>query len=190
MKTSSSLIATRRRLSGFTLIELMTVVAIMAVLASLTIVGFRVAQTTAARNRTAAFHSAIKSGLEQYFGENGEYPTPSDTSSSGQFQGKTYIIGPAIMLYQVLSGDGDSGIVLGSSKLGASDGEVTANEVEYITLTDMPREMVRSYENQWIVIDGFNLPFQYTKGPARARPGQQPPAQWGIAPDCSLAVVA
>ena len=106
---------------GFTLMELMTVVAIIAVLASLTIVGFKSAQVSASRNRTATFHAAIKSGLEQYFSDNGEYPTPKDTAGVDTFQGRRVIAGPSKMLYQALSGDGDSESVLGSPKLGPSN---------------------------------------------------------------------
>lgn len=173
MKTLSHF-TSRRRVRGFTLMELMAVIAIMATLAALTMVGFKHAQVTASRNRTAAFHRAIISGLEQYNNDNGEYPTPKNTTSVSNFQGKSYVTGGAAMLYQALSGDGDDQIVLGSAKLGPSDGEVSATEVKYVKMTDMPREMVFEAENNnWVLVDGFAHPFQYTKGPDRARPGEQ-----------------
>ena len=157
--------------------ELMTVVAIIAVLASLTIVGFKSAHTSASRNRTATFHAAIKSGLEQYFSDNGEYPTPRDTLGMDTFQGRRVVAGPSKMLYQALSGDGDSEIVLGNSKLGASDGKVDGIEVNYVKLLEMPVEMKRPATNGWVLVDGFNNPFQDTTGPDRPRPGQPPPPQ-------------
>lgn len=164
-------------MAGFTLMELMAVVAIMATLAALTLVGFKAAQVTAARNRTAAFHRAIISGLEQYFTDNGEYPTPKDGNATGSFQGKQFVVGGAKMLYQAMSGDGDDEIVLGKAKFGASDGKVVGDEVKVVKLTEMPREMQMNSDKGWILVDGFNHPFQYTKGPDRPRPGQPAPAK-------------
>lgn len=179
---------TSRRLSkGFTLMELMAVVAIMATLAALTMVGFRHAQTTAARNRTAAFHRAIISGLEQYSNDFGEYPTPRNTSAVGNFGGKQIPSGGAAMLYQALSGDGNDQILLGTSNASQSDGEVSAVEVQYVKLTDMPREMVlQADQNMWVLADGFNHPFQYTKGPDKPRPGQPQSAPTTMNPTYDL----
>ncbi len=157
---------------GFTLMELMAVVAIMATLAALTMVGFRHAQTTAARNRTAAFHRAIISGLEAYNNDFGEFPTPKNPMDTANFAGRTIVSGGAAMLYQALSGDGNDQIVLGSSGSTPSDGSVSAQEVQYVKMADMPREMIMETGNSWVLIDGFNRPFQYTKGPDRPRPGQ------------------
>jgi len=158
---------------GFTLMELMAVVAIMATLAALTMVGFRHAQTTAARNRTSAFHRAIISGLEQYNNDFGEYPTPKNPMTIGNFAGKQIVAGGSAMLYQALTGDGNDQIVLGTSGATPSDGEVSAKEVQYTKMTDMPREMImQAGDDMWVLTDGFNRPFQYTKGPDKARPGQ------------------
>jgi len=159
------------------MMELLTVVAIIAVLASLTIVGFKSAQISASRNRTATFHAAIKSGLEQYFSDNGEYPTPKDSLGMDTFQGRRVVAGPSKMLYQALSGDGDSEILLGTPRLGPSDGRVAGIEVDYVKLVEMPVEMKRPATSGWVLVDGFNNPFQYSKGPDRARPGQPPPPQ-------------
>lgn len=177
----------RRLPRGFTLMELMAVVAIMATLAALTMVGFRHAQTTAARNRTAAFHRAIISGLEQYNNDFGEFPTPKNAAAVGNFGGKTITAGGAAMLYQALSGDGNDQLVLGSSGATQSDGEVSAQEVQYVKLTDMPREMVlQADQTMWVLADGFNHPFQYTKGPDKPRPGQPQGAPQSMNPTYDL----
>ena len=162
----------KNRRSGFTLMELMAVVAIMATLAALTMVGFRHAQTTASRNRTAAFHRAIISGLEAYNNDFGEFPTPKNPMEMSNFAGRSIVSGGAAMLYQALSGDGNDQIVLGTSGATQSNGEVSAQEVQFVKMTDMPREMVMQAGESWVLIDGFNRPFQYTKGPDKARPGQ------------------
>jgi prepilin-type N-terminal cleavage/methylation domain-containing protein len=163
-----------RSMRGFTLMELMAVIAIMITLAALTMVGFKSAQVTAARNRTSAFHKSISVGLEQYFQDAGEYPTPRDTSTETNIQGKRYIVGPAKMLYQVLSSDGDDQIVLGQPRFGASDGQWNSEESKYIRMTDMPKELKMRTNDGIFLIDGFNKPFQYTKGPDRPIPGQPP----------------
>jgi prepilin-type N-terminal cleavage/methylation domain-containing protein len=172
---NSRLFPLRGTSRGFTLMELMAVVAIMATLAALTMVGFRHAQTTAARNRTAAFHRAIISGLEQYNNDFGEFPTPRNPQAVGNFSGREIVSGGASMLYQALSGDGNDQIVLGTAGATQSDGEVSASEVQFVKITDMPRELVMQSGNTWVLADGFNRPFQYTKGPDKPRPGEQPP---------------
>ncbi len=172
MTTLDTSYGRRRAQSGFTLLELMAVIAIIATLAALTLVGFKSAQTTASRNRTAAFHRAIQSGLEQYFNDNGEYPTPKDSTNEGNFQGKSYKTGGARMLYQALSGDGSDAIMLSSAGT-ASDGKVSGDvEIANVKLTEMPREMRVESDNGWVLVDGFNHPFQYTKGPDRSRTGE------------------
>lgn len=155
--------------------ELMAVIAIMVTLAALTMVGFKSAQITASRNRTSAFHKSISVGLEQYFQDAGEYPTPRDPTSQTSIQGKRFIVGPAKMLYQVLSSDGDDQIVLGQSRFGPSDGQWSTEESKYIRMTDMPKEMKLQTQDGFFLVDGFNKPFQYMKGPDRPRPGQPPP---------------
>lgn len=73
--------------TAFTLLELMTVMAIIAVLAGLVLKGAGYAQNKAARDRAAAEIAAISVALESYKADNGEYPTthpdiPTDKSPS------------------------------------------------------------------------------------------------------------
>ena len=151
----------RRLRAGFTLMELMVVIAIIALLASMTVMGFRYAQTAAMRNRTTAFHKAIMSGLTAYNAEYGEYPRPKRGEQVGTFSNKTYSIGSASMLYQAMSGDGDSEIELSSSVLGASNGKVEGPEIQHVMMKEMPNEISRKYTSGWILVDGFGHPFQY-----------------------------
>lgn len=65
---------------GFTLVELLVVMAIIGVLASLAIGGFRTAQ---ARGRDATRKSDLKQiahSLELYYGDYGQYPNVAGTS--------------------------------------------------------------------------------------------------------------
>lgn len=154
----------RRSKSAFTLIELLVVIAIMALLASLTMMGFSSASINASRNRTAAFHRAIMSGLENYHSENGEYPEPRSSGKRTNFGTSQYEIGGALMLYQALSGDGDDEIKSANSRRSASDGAAqTDTEIANIMLKEMPREMTqKTSTGEWLVMDGFGHPFQYT----------------------------
>lgn len=153
----------RRSSRGFTLIELLVVIAIMAILAALTLGVYSYATKGAARNRTTALHRAIISGLESYNSEFGEYPEPSNSGQTDEFNGKPYNTGGARMLYQALSGDGTNAIVIGTGAQSASDGRWSAEEK--MLLTDMPKEMYTlGGTNRYMLFDGFGHPFQYTKG--------------------------
>lgn len=151
----------RRRRAGFTLMELMVVIAIMALLATLTLMGFRFAQISAMRNRSTAFLKGISSGLENYHHEFGEYPRAKKASMTSQFGSKSYNVGGALMLYQALSGDGDSEIDIASGSLGASDGRIEGTEVSRVMFKEMPLEMWKRDTSGYVVVDGFGHPFQY-----------------------------
>lgn len=155
-----------RRQAGFTLMELLVVISIIALLAGLTVGSFGYAQRAAMRGRTATMHQAIISGLDAYHIEYGEYPEPAD-SSEETINNLSYNVGGAKMLYQALSGDGSNAIVIGSGSTTASDGKW--DDTEKRMLADMPVEMYSKKEggqnvNKFMLFDGFGHPFQYTKG--------------------------
>lgn len=152
----------RTSVRGFSLIELMVVVAIMALLATLTLWGMRYAQIKAKRDKTTGFHRSIISSLENYHSEFNEYPEPRADKTS-DFGGKEYQISGALMLYQALSGDGDNEIRLANSSGRPSNGRVDDNELDSIKMHDMPRDLWKDIGEGYIVIDGFGHPFQYTK---------------------------
>ena len=152
----------RRTAAGFTLLELLVVISIMALLASLTLMGFRHASMTSSRNRTSAFHRGIMSALENYRSDAGEYPEPRNTGQQTEFGSKRYDIGGALMLYQALSGDGDSEIKAASGGASSSDGKVDDDELAGVYMKEMPRELVLKTTNGWMLADGFTHPFQYT----------------------------
>lgn len=161
MRISS--IRSNQHTSGFTLLELLIVISIMALLASLTMMGFSSAQINSSRNRTSAFHRAIMSGLEAYHSDNGEYPEPRGSSQRVSFGTKDYDIGGALMLYQALSGDGNNEIKSDNTNTRSSNGIIDNDqEIAEIKLKEMPKEMSKQTPNGWMIMDGFGHPFQYT----------------------------
>lgn len=162
---------TNRRARGFTLLELLIVISIIALLASLTLMGFRHASITSSRNRTSAFHRTIVSSLENYKADNGEFPEPRNAAQETKFGTASYGIGGALMLYQALSGDGDSEVT-GSSSGAASNGKVDDAELPNIYWKEMPKEVILKTANGYLLVDAFGHPFQYTY-PSRPKQAAQ-----------------
>jgi prepilin-type N-terminal cleavage/methylation domain-containing protein len=151
---------------GFTLLELLVVIAIIAILAALTLGGFKYANEASSRNRTITAHAVIKAGLEQYKEKHGEYPEPNDPSSTTQVANVDIRVGGARMLYQALTGDGDSEIKLASPQGNISDGRLTDEETENAINAEMMNTknlVVKSTEGYYLA-DGWMRPFQYVKG--------------------------
>lgn len=63
-----------KRNRGFTLVELMIVMAVIAVLATMALIGFRTAQQAARDTERQSIVRGIQTGLECYMGDNGSYP--------------------------------------------------------------------------------------------------------------------
>jgi general secretion pathway protein G len=72
----------RRRQHGFTLIELMVVILIIGLLATIVVQNLRSATDKAKRVKAQADIAQIKSGLDRYYLDNGSYPT-SDQGPNG-----------------------------------------------------------------------------------------------------------
>lgn len=161
--------------SGFTVIELLVVITIIAMLFALTVGGYTYAQRSAARNRTTVAMNAIKSGLERYFNEFGEYPTPQNPEDSVAVASRTYRVGGAAMLYQALSGDGYDAIQMATTPANAgeamSNGSLEEQESKNVMLTDMPKEIWVNKDGRYYMVDGFGNPFQYQKAVAATAGG-------------------
>lgn len=72
-------VARRRREEGFTLVEMMVVLVIIGLLATVVIINVMPATEKAARTRVQADLSTIESAIEQYRLENGlRYPTTQE----------------------------------------------------------------------------------------------------------------
>jgi prepilin-type N-terminal cleavage/methylation domain-containing protein len=69
---------------GFTLVELMVVITVIGILASLVLVGMRRVQTTGRDARRIADLQQVRNGLEVYFSRNLSYPQFTNSSWSAQ----------------------------------------------------------------------------------------------------------
>lgn len=158
------------RPQGFTLIEMLVVISIIALLAALTMGGYTYAVNGSREKTTRGTFESVKTGLESYQAEFGEYPEPATPEQQADFpQGKSYNVGGAACLYQALSGDGFDqikGVTSSGSGDGsaASDGAISGTEeVSHVMLKEMPPSMWMRKGEQFILIDGFSRPFQYIK---------------------------
>ena len=157
-----------RRAPGFTLAEMMIVIAIIVVLAALTLGGYNLAMRGSKRKVTENTLMAVQSSLERYLEKFGEYPEPQTPDQPMQVMpGKSYNVGGARCLYQALRGDGFDAIKLAgntdSSGAGTSDGNFSEEEIERVLFQDMPPTLWRKVSGAYILVDAFGNPFQYAK---------------------------
>lgn len=73
-----------KRVRGFTIVELLVVVAVIGVLATISVVGFVQYQATQRDSERAAKATVIAEALEKYYEEHGEYPSCSTLSGNSQ----------------------------------------------------------------------------------------------------------
>ncbi len=109
-KVVSSVVRKPRFLASFTLVELLTVIAIIAILAALTLGAASGVMSKAARSRASAEVQAISTALESYKTDNGAYPASSGlltnspySTTDGSVSGGLYQKSSQL-LYQSLSG--------------------------------------------------------------------------------------
>lgn len=106
----------RIRPTSFTLIELLTVIAIIAILVGLTLAAYSGVFKMAARSRAHSEISAISGALENYKSDNGTYPIPSgpvftstNDYASGSPEVPTVYQDSSAFLYQQLTGQTNYG---------------------------------------------------------------------------------
>ncbi len=166
---------------AFTLVEMLIVVSIIALLASLTMGGYTYAMRSSKRRMTTGTFEAIKLALERYNTDFGEYP---ETTGSGQMEdfmpSKSYDVSGAACLYQALSGDGTDKIKLGSEEGQPSDGKTEGDEVQNMKLVELPKTIWMAKNGTYVMIDGFAKPFQYIKAALPTGVGADPPAPTSI----------
>lgn len=100
---------------GFSLVELLVVIMIIAILMGLTIIGTQYAMSKSNENKTRMQLKTLETGIEKYYTERLEYPNPSVSGSK--------------ILYMALTGDGITGVdSYGKPIFGSPDGKLVAAE--------------------------------------------------------------
>lgn len=165
------LLRPRRRIRAFTLVEILTVITIIAILAAIGIGGFSVAIEKSRGRKTLSMLAALKNNMEGYKNDAGEFPSPTNQDVTTEVKGKPFKSGGAIMLYQIMSGDGDDGIFGGakpSTGVPGSAAKIYWDEVvpptKQETTDKKDKPMVGGgIDTGFFLIDGWRKPFQYTK---------------------------
>ncbi len=157
-----------RAARGFTLLELMVVIGIIALLAALVLSSADFGPKEAKRRVTQSSMAAIESALERYLDKFGEYPTPVNPDETAEIMpGKSYRFGGAKCLYQALRGDGYDALQLEASAkpttAAASDGQFSIDELIRVIMRDLPPNLWRKVGSHYMLVDGFAQPFQYAR---------------------------
>jgi prepilin-type N-terminal cleavage/methylation domain-containing protein len=157
------------RFRGFTLIELIVTVSIIALLATLILVAMNHANTVAKR-RKAETHLRVMSGyLDSYRADFGTYPRPKEGSEnqSVTVSGTSYPAGGAVALYQALSGDGDAALEGGEVASKGEPGSLTESKVYWPELD--PRQstqrIVAQHNAMYMIVDPWGAPWRYRVPP-------------------------
>ncbi len=73
--------ANKKKTLGFTLIELITVICIVAILSSIGIYSFGKVQANARDSQRSSKLTVVSEALEKYYNQNGEYPSCADMTA-------------------------------------------------------------------------------------------------------------
>lgn len=158
----------RLRSAGFTMVEILVVISIIALLATLSIVAMGHANRTSNREKTKAYIKAIELNLERFKNDNGTYPRPKEGSegTTTTVSGNNYSVGGAIALYQALTADGDDGLEGGDTGSMGKPGSLADAKVYWADADPNGGQRVsRPADGKWFIADGFGVPMQYSVPP-------------------------
>jgi prepilin-type N-terminal cleavage/methylation domain-containing protein len=161
-------IRSTRTIHGFTMVEILVVISIIALLATLSIVAMGHANKAANREKSKAYLQTIQTQLERFKNDNGAYPRPKEGSESAttMVSGTNYPVGGAITLYQALTGDGDDSIEGGDTGSVGKPGSLEDSVVYWADADPNGSQRIsRQADGKWYISDGFGVPFQYKVPP-------------------------
>jgi prepilin-type N-terminal cleavage/methylation domain-containing protein len=151
---------------GFTLVELLTVMAIIAILAALVLAAGAGVMAKAARSRATVEIKAMSDALEAYKNDNGVYPVASLTPASGSIltgpPSATYEVSPiADTNYKVAS----QGLFLALTGQAYMTATPVVGAKSYITLRS--NQVGAPAGPNSYVQDPWNYPYGYSTGDAK-----------------------
>jgi prepilin-type N-terminal cleavage/methylation domain-containing protein len=157
---------------GFTLIELMTTVGIIAVLAGIMISAVGFARSRAGRSKAEAHVKAMRAGLELYRRDFGAFPEPiTPGGRSVDVMGVTWEGMGAAVLYQALSGDGDDQVRGGSTASQGRPKSVQDSTMYWdgADFTSNIHRAVQRIDGAYYMVDPWGVPWQYAIIPMEER---------------------
>ena len=175
MKTTS--LRNRASRPAFTLVEIITVVAIIVALAAMTVGGLKFAQDKAKVGRTTVFIASVSQALEQYRSDTGVFPEGDGGADSTE------------LIYAALSGDGEDG--------SNSDGEPDPGAQVYLSTlspdTKGKTKNVRNSGGGYVLVDAWKekngnqrQELYYRHDPAENDPNMMNPSSdfdlWSLGP--------
>lgn len=172
---------------GFTLIELLTVVTIIVILGSIGSAIFSSANKNAALKKGKAVFALIKTGLEHYRADFGEYPEPANGNvTTGNTDGEQ----GGDCLYQALTGDGYDRIYYSGTAPATLPGQNDTSAGPNGTLarfgpsyieginkgeTDDYSMISSPGSNRYTFVDPYQEPVKYQSGGSVTPPSGSPP---------------
>jgi hypothetical protein len=142
---------------------ILTALALIALLASLAAGARRFADERSVRNKCIVSHAGILGFLEAYKTEYQDYPMAAHPEETVVIDGQAFPVGAAMMLYQIMSGDGTDQVGMPAPTAKPSDGTLDNDE--------LPKVGGGFDWFSWKLVDGRRFaadalghPFQYEKG--------------------------
>ncbi len=140
------MISLKQKSKGFTIVELLIVIVVIAILATLVIVTFTGIQKKARDSKRQTDVTAVASHLEAFYANNGYYPTLTDlqdTAAGGFVNSQLKGLDPSALkspegdTIAGTAGNGSSGWAYGYTTTGctATSASSTTNECTAFTLT-------------------------------------------------------
>jgi general secretion pathway protein G len=145
----------RRRRAGFTLIEILTVIVIITVLAGIVVGAAKYAQIKEARSRAQAQIAMMETALESYKNDNGFYPPSTKVRANNTAN--------SILLYRALATGQKHYMTFKPNQLRDSGTTI---------MIPIACDPTNSTVPNVVLIDPFGVPYNYFNRPACSPDGQ------------------
>lgn len=140
-----------RNSRGFTLMELMVVISIIAILAGIVLFALPGIVKKIKRSQTELFLQQVEAGLSAYKQDNGMYPLNPVNENDG-----------GAVLYKYLSGDFDGDGMLDPVSAGT---KIYIEGIDRNTAKNQAVQKVGKMGNQYVLVDPFGSPLRYLAEP-------------------------